>query len=41
MHDQLPFIEMHLGLYDLVNFWKIVDNVLEMVQDRDMLIMED
>jgi len=32
---------MHLGSSDVFNFWEITDDILEMVQDRDLITVED
>jgi len=40
MNDRLPPIWMFSGLCDLFKFWEISDNILEMVQDRDVVAME-
>jgi len=41
MHDRLPLKGMCLCLRELFKFWKITDNISEMVKDRDVAAMEE
>jgi len=36
-----PLNGMYLGSRDLFKFWQTIDNMSEMVQDRDTVITED
>jgi len=41
MHDILPSKRTCSESRDLLKFWEISDNILEMVRDKDTVAMED
>jgi len=41
IQDKLPLKGISSGPHDLSKFWEITDNILETVQDRDIVAMED
>jgi len=41
MHERLILKGMCLESRDLFNLWKISDNMLAMVQDRDVVALEN
>jgi len=41
MHGRLPPTGICLGSHELFKLWELSDNILEAVQDRDVVAMED